>query len=78
MLSYIVDGQPPVVCDLFHYALTILMFKEGKAEVIERHIFDLLEHLPPRTSAGDVIVITKPDVSQELLAKLKTDLNNPN
>jgi hypothetical protein len=71
MFSRIVDGQSPDVRELFQYALTMLLVEDGKAEVIARHTIDLREHLTLRTSAGDVFTITKPDVSEELLGKMR-------
>lgn len=32
MLSHILDGQPPQVRELFHYALFMLLIENGKAE----------------------------------------------
>jgi hypothetical protein len=70
MLSRIVDGQPPDVRELFHYALTLLMVEDGKAEIVEQHTLDAREHLTLRTVAGDSFTIIKPFVSEELLAKM--------
>jgi hypothetical protein len=71
MFSRIVDGQPPNVRELFHYALTMLMIEEGKAEIVEQHTIDAREHLRLRTVGGDSFTIIKPFVS-ELLTKMRT------
>jgi hypothetical protein len=72
MFSRIVDGQPPNVRELFHYALTMLMIEEGKAEIVEQHTIDAREHLRLRTVGGDSFTIIKPFVSEELLTKMRT------
>jgi len=69
MFARIFDGQSPQVRELFQYALVMLSVEDGNAQVIERHVVDLREHLTYRTSAGDVFTIVKPDVNDELLAK---------
>ncbi len=71
MLSRIVDGQSPDVRELFHYALTMLMVEDGKAEIVEQHTIDAREHLTLRTVAGDAFTIVKPLGSEELLATMR-------
>ena len=71
ILSRIVDGQAPAVRELFQYALTMLMVEDGTAEVVERHVIDLREHLTFRTNAGDLFTIVKPDVNGNLLARMR-------
>ena len=71
MLSRIIDAQAPNVRELFQYVLTMLLVEEGKAEIVERHTIDLREHLTLRTVAGDSFTIVKPDVSDELLTKMR-------
>ena len=71
MLFRIIDGQLPQVRELFQYALVMLMVENGKARMTERHVTDdAREHFTYRTNAGDVFTIIKPDVSDELLAKM--------
>ena len=70
MFSRIVDGQPPNVHELFHYALAMLLVENHKAEVIERRTIDLREYLTLRTVAGELFTIVKPDTSDELLEQL--------
>ncbi len=71
MLSRLIDGQPPPVRELFHYAVTMLLVEEGKAEIVEQHVIDAREHLTLRTTAGDSFTIVKPLVGEELLAKMR-------
>jgi hypothetical protein len=72
MLSRMIDGQPPQVRELFHYALAMLMVENGKAEITERHHVDNLEHLNIKTTAGDVFEILTPQVSDERLQQSRT------
>ena len=71
MLSRVVDAQPEDVRELFHYALTMLMVEDGKAKIIERHHVDNLEYLTIETLAGDVFEILTPQVSEDLLDKMR-------
>ncbi len=57
MFAHILDGQAPSVRELFQYALRMLMVENGKAEVVERHVIDLREHLTFKTVAGEVFTI---------------------
>ncbi len=70
MFSHIVDGQPPAVRELFHYALVTLLVENGKAEITERKTIDARQWVTIRTTAGDLFSIVVPDVSKELLAKM--------
>lgn len=64
------DKQPANVRELFHYALVMLMVEDGKAEVIERQEIDGRTELTIRTSAIEIFQIMKPEVSEELLARM--------
>jgi len=70
-LARILDDQPEDVQELFRYALVMLMVEDNKAQIIETEIVDNLEFRTVRTNAGDVFDILKPQVSEDLLAKMR-------
>jgi hypothetical protein len=71
MLSRIVDGQSPMVREIFQYALIMLMVENDKAEVLDRRVIDAREYLTFKTNAGETFTIVKPDVSPELLEQVR-------
>ncbi len=40
MFSRMVEGHPPDVRELFHYALVMLLVEDGKASIVERSMID--------------------------------------
>ena len=71
MLARIVDGQPPNVRELFHYALVMLLVEDGKAQIIEQRTIDARQWLMIRTVAGELFSIVKPNVIDARLAELQ-------
>ena len=70
-IAQLMDEQPEDVQELFRYALTMLMIEDGKAKIVETHYVDNLEYLTVETSARDVFDILKPQVSEDLLGKMR-------
>ena len=70
-LAQLLDDQPEDVQELFRYALVMLMIEDNKAQIIERQSVDNLEYLTVKTNAGDVFEILKPQVSEDVLAKMR-------
>ena len=70
-LAQPMDEQPEDVQELFRYALTMLMVEDGKAKIVETNHVDNPEYLTVETSAGDVFKILKPQVSDDLLGKMR-------
>ncbi len=71
MLSRIVDGQPPQVRELFHYALVMLLIEDGKAEIVERRTIDTREWITVRTVTPEIFSIVVPDADDERLEALR-------
>ena len=71
MLARIVDGQPPNVRELFHYALATLLIEDGKAEIIEQRTIDARERITIRTVAGELFSIVRPNVIDAQLVDLR-------
>jgi hypothetical protein len=67
-----IDVQLPAARELFHYALTLLMLEDNKAECIARHVIDQREHLTFKTIAGEQYTLIKPDLSVEQLDHLRS------
>ncbi len=77
MFARILDGQPPQVREVFHYALALLLVENGKAA---RHS-DGASSSGARSinasgsifvsNAGELFSVVRPDVSEEALAHLR-------
>ncbi|MBI5849355.1 MAG: hypothetical protein HZB31_15660 [Nitrospirae bacterium] len=70
MFACMLDAQSPRVREIYQYAFTLLLLEDDKAQVIERRVIDLREHLTFKTATGDIFTIVKPDVDKETLAHL--------
>jgi len=71
ILAQRIEGEPAQSRELLHYALTMLMVEDGRAEIIDRPVIDSHEHLTIKTLAGDVFTIARPAVSDELLNRMR-------
>ncbi len=71
LFARILDGQPPQVREVFHYALAMLLVEDGKATIVEQRTIDARKWIYIRTSAGELFSVVKPNVGEDVLAQLR-------
>ncbi len=69
-LRHLADTQPPIVRDVFHWALAMVMVETGRGRIVEQHTTDRREHCTFASPEGDAVSLLKPDVSEAVLDQM--------